>query len=42
MNKETKTSKSFWATAFESEISTLFDASEKSNIITNIVGINEI
>lgn len=39
MNKETKTSKSFWATAFESEISTLFDASEKSNIITNIVGI---
>lgn len=42
MNKETKTSKSFWATAFESEISTLFDASEKSNIITNIVAINEI
>lgn len=39
MNKETKTSKSFWATAFESEISTLFDANEKSNIITNIVGI---
>lgn len=39
MNKETKTSKSFWTTAFESEISTLFDASEKSNIITNIVGI---
>ena len=39
MNNETKTSNSFWATAFESEISTLFDASEKSNIITNIVGI---